>query len=196
MPEHVPDRLAAHPDRAASASLPSSDPSGVCRRPRRPSRGLALAAGATLLAGAVSPGLAWAATPRKDAGFQGVTSQKAGPLSLPVAVRVAKNGKSVSRVDIQWTSKCASPTGRGRIGGLSVTRKRKLSKTGAFSNATTSTQDLGNGTKAVFKVSLKGKFRSRTRATGTFKVSVSIRDAAGQQVDTCDTKTIKWTVRD
>ncbi len=145
---------------------------------------------------ALLPAGAWSAMPRKDAGYQGVSSQKAGPLNLPVALRVARNGRSISRFDIQWSAKCASPTGRRTIGGLSVTRNRKLTKRGSFSSKTTMTQPFADGTKGVFTTTLKGKFGKRTLARGTFKVAVSIRDAAGQQTDTCDSKTIKWSARD
>ena len=195
MPKHAQNASSSTPDATTVA------PRMVAGRDTRSSAGRGRGRRAAVVTAAVAlaaalPAAAWSATPRKDAGYQGVSGQKAGPLALPVALRVAKNGRSVTRFDIQWTAKCASPTGRGSLGGLSVTKGRVLSKLGSFSSTTTSTRDLGNATKALFTITLKGRFRTRTRATGTFKVSVSIRDATNQQVDTCDTKTIKWSVRD
>lgn len=162
----------------------------------------AVALGATAVLVAAVPLSALAAQPRKDAGYQGASSQKAGDLTLPVDLRITADGKSVSRFDIQWTSKCASPTGRGAIGGLSVTRKMAkggpvvISKEGSFGDSTSFTRALGNNQTGLFAVVLKGKFTKKTLAKGTFKVTVSIKDATGQQVDTCDTGTINWQVRD
>ncbi len=156
----------------------------------------AVALGAVALLVALVPLNAFAASPRKDAGYQGSSTQKSGNLTLPVDLRVAKDGKSVTRFDIQWTSKCASPTGRLALGGLSVTLKKAVSKQGSFGDNASFTRDFGNGQKGLFTVVLKGKFNKKTAAKGTFKVSISIRDAANQQVDTCESGSIRWQVRD
>lgn len=156
----------------------------------------AIAVGVVALVAALVPISALAAAPRKDAGYQGFSTQKSGNLTLPVDLRVAKDGKSVSRFDIQWTSKCASPTGRGALGGLSVTLKKAVSKQGSFGDTSTFTRDFGGGQTGAFTVVLKGKFTKKTLAKGTFKVSVSIHDATNAQIDTCDSGLISWQARD
>ncbi|MEJ7798681.1 MAG: hypothetical protein WKF42_09295 [Solirubrobacteraceae bacterium] len=137
-----------------------------------------------------------AASPRSDAGFQGTSSQRSGSLALPVGLRVSKSARQVTRFDIQWTSECSSPTGRGSLDGLSVTLKRPIGRYGSFSDRTTLTRDLGDNQKGVLTVVLKGRFTKKTTARGTFKVTILIRNAAKQQVDTCDSATARWTVRD
>jgi len=148
----------------------------------------------TLLVGLVPSAIA--ATPRKDAGYQGATTQKAGNLALPASLRVSKDGKKVSRFNLQWTAKCASPSGRGGLDGLFVTQNKVVNNLGAFSYLATVNQDLGGGQKATFTLELKGRFSSKTIARGTFRVSGSIKDAAGAQVDTCTSGTVNWQVRD
>jgi len=156
---------------------------------------LGVALGAVTLLVALVPN-AFAAQPRKDAGFQGASSQKSGNLTLPVDLRVSKDGKRVTRFDIQWTSKCAAPTGRLALGGLSVTLNKAVNKLGKFGDKATFSRDFGGGQKGNFTVELKGAFTKKTLAKGTFKVDVSIRDAANQQVDTCASGLINWQVRD
>jgi hypothetical protein len=175
--------------------LSRSLPSEVNMR-RSSSFRLGVATGAAILLTTPLPMNALAASPLKDAGFQGTSSQRSGSLALPVGLRVSKSGRQITRFDIQWTSRCSSATGRGSLDGLSVTLKRPISRLGSFSDRTTLSRDLGGNQRGVFKVLLKGRFGKKTTASGTFKVSVSIRDAANRQIDTCDSATIRWTVRD
>jgi len=155
--------------------------------------GVALGA-TTLLVGLVPSAIA--ATPRKDSGYQGATTQKSGNLTLPASLRVSKDGKKVTRFNLQWTAKCAAPTGRGGLDGLFVTQNKAINKEGSFRYLNTVNQDLGGGQKATFTLELKGKFTSKTLAKGTFKVNGSIKDAAGAQVDTCTSGSVGWQVRD
>jgi len=156
---------------------------------------LGVALGAVTLLVALVPN-ALAAAPRKDAGYQGASSQKSGNLTLPASLRVSKDGKKVSRFNLQWTAKCAAPAGRRGLDGLFVTQNKTVNKEGSFSYLATVNQDLGGGQKATFTIELKGKFTKRTLAKGTFKVNGSIKDAAGAQVDTCTSGNITWSVRD
>jgi len=156
---------------------------------------LGVALGAVSLLVALAPN-ALAATPRKDAGYQGASTQKSGNLTLPASLRVSKDGKKVTRFNLQWTAKCASPTGRKGLDGLFVTQNKAISKAGSFSYLATVNQDLGGGQMASFTIELKGKFSSKTVAKGSFKVNGAIKDAAGQQVDTCTSGNVAWQVRD
>ncbi len=140
---------------------------------------------------------AWAALPRKDAGYQGSSSQRAGgKLNYPVAMRVSKSGATLSRFDIQWVAKCAAPEGQRSIGGVAVIQKRRISRKGSFGSTASYSRDVGSGQTADYKIKLAGKFKKRTLATGTFRATVSIKDAAGQQVDSCDSRTFTWKARD
>ncbi|MDQ1727353.1 MAG: hypothetical protein QOK14_1398 [Frankiaceae bacterium] len=156
---------------------------------------LGVALGATTLLVALVPN-AIASQPRKDAGYQGASNQKSGNLTLPASLRVSKDGKKVSRFNLQWTAKCASPTGRGGLDGLFVTQNKVINSQGSFTYLNTVNQQLGGGQTATFVLELKGKFTSKTVAKGTFKVNGSIKDAAGAQVDTCTSGNISWQVRD
>ncbi len=156
---------------------------------------LGVALGATTLLVALVPN-AIAAQPRKDAGYQGASTQKSGNLTLPASLRVSKDGKKVSRFNLQWTAKCASPTGRGGLDGLFVTQNKAINSQGSFSYLQTVNQNLGAGQSATFTIELKGRFNTKTVARGTFKVNGSIKDAAGQQVDTCTSGSVSWSVRD
>jgi hypothetical protein len=155
---------------------------------------LGVALGAVTLLVALVPS-AIAATPRKDAGYEGVTSQKSGTASLPVNARVSKDGKKVLRFNIQWNSKCDDPA-RVAPFGLSVPRNMTLTKGGSFGYKSVDTRNFPDGSKTLFTSELKGKFTKKTLARGTFKVDVSIRNAAGAQIGTCSTGTINWQVRD
>ncbi|MEA2190207.1 MAG: hypothetical protein QOI73_328 [Solirubrobacteraceae bacterium] len=157
---------------------------------------LGVALGAVSLLVALVPLNALAASPRKDAGYQGASTQKSGNLTLPASLRVSKDGKKVNRFNLQWTAKCAAPTGRGSLDGLFVTQNKVISSGGSFSYLSTVTQNLGNAQKATFTIELKGKFTSKTVAKGSFKVNGSIKDAAGAQVDTCTSGNVAWQVRD
>jgi hypothetical protein len=140
--------------------------------------------------------VAFAAPPRKGAGFVGVTNQKSGVLSLPVAARVSPDGKKVTRFDLQWSSTCTDPNGRGTYGGLSVTLNKTIAPNGGFGDNGSFTKDFGGGTKGVFTVKLAGRFTKKTQASGTFNVKVAITDAAGNQIDTCDSGNVTWRVTD
>jgi len=146
---------------------------------------------------AITPMAALAAQPRKGAGYQGLSSQKAGPLALPSGLRVSKDGKKVSRFDIQWSAKCQDPAGRGVFGGLSVTLNKAISKSGSFTDNGSFTRDLGGNQKGTFTIKVVGKFSSKTKATGTFNVAISIIDATtGAAVDSCNSGNVTWSVSD
>ncbi|MCA1679709.1 MAG: hypothetical protein LC777_12555 [Actinobacteria bacterium] len=157
---------------------------------------LGVALGAASLLIALVPLNALAAAPRKDAGYQGASTQKSGNLTLPASLRVSKDGKKVNRFNLQWTARCDAPGGRGSLDGLFVTQNKNINSQGSFSYLATVNQDLGGGQKATFMIELKGRFTSKTVARGTFRVRGSIKDAAGAQVDTCSSGNITWSVRD
>ncbi|MGI8558521.1 MAG: hypothetical protein ACR2ND_09465 [Solirubrobacteraceae bacterium] len=134
--------------------------------------------------------------PRPGAGYVGTSSEKAGKLGLPVALRVSPNGKVMTRFDIQWSSACQSATGRGSYGGLSITVNKNIASNGTFGDSGSFSRDFGGGSTGVFKVALAGHFNSPRAAAGTFRVSVVVTDASGKQTDACDSGSINWVVFD
>jgi hypothetical protein len=151
---------------------------------------------AATLVSVVLPLDAGAALPRKDAGYQGSSSEKAGPLTYPVALRVSKSGASVTRFDVQWSAKCTPAGGRRSLTGLAVIKNRPISPKGAFSSAASYSRDFADGQKALYTVKMAGSFTKRILARGTLRITVSITDAAGTQVDSCDSGAVTWQARD
>jgi len=157
---------------------------------RRMSRALAL--GAALTVGAVPVATAGAASkhvyPKKGAAFVGVTSQKSGNLQLPIDIRASPNGTYMSRLDIEWSALCTSPTGRGSYGGLSITLNKPIVNS-VFTDSGSFTRDFSNGDVGTFNIKLYGKFTSPLRAAGTFQVTVTIDNSSGALTDTCTSNT-------
>lgn len=139
---------------------------------------------------------AWAVPPRKDAGYQGSSSQKLGNLTQPVSLRVSKSGASVTRIDIPWTTKCTAPDGRHAFDALAVIKNRPISPTGSFGSAASYPGKLSGGQTAIYTVKLTGTFTKRTLVRGTLRVTIAIKDATGQQVDSCDSGAVTWQARD
>jgi hypothetical protein len=130
--------------------------------------------------------------PKKGAAFVGTSSQQSGNLGLPLDIRVSKNGTTMSRFDIEWTSACTGTGGQGSYGGLSVTLSKKITK-GVFTDQSTFQKTFSNGDKGAFVTKLFGKFTSPLRAAGTFQVTVQITDpTTNAVVDSCDSKTVTW----
>jgi hypothetical protein len=163
---------------------------GAMLRPR------ATAITAATLATVLLPLDAGAALPRKDAGYQGSSSQKLAKLTDPVALRVSKSGASVTRFDIQWRANCTPAGGRGSLGGLAVIKNRPISPKGAFASTAGYSRSFSDGLTARYTVRMAGAFTKRTLARGTLRVTVAIADAAGQPVDTCDSGAVTWQARD
>jgi len=159
-------------------------------RPRR------LAITVAALLGVLLPLNAWAATPRKDAGYQGSTSQKLGKLTNPVALRVSRTGATVTRFDIQWSATCAAPGGRGSLGGLAVIKSRPVTPNGAFASTASYSRDFAGGLTARYTVAMTGTFTKRILARGTLRVTVAITSADGQPVDSCNSGAVTWQARD
>ncbi len=130
--------------------------------------------------------------PRRGAAFAGLSSQKSGTLALPVDIRASSNAQYVARFDIQWAAACHTATGRGSYGGLSITRSKKISPPGVFTDANQFTRSFADGSKGLFTIKLYGRFTSPLRAAGTFRVTVAINNNAGLVTDTCDSGIITW----
>jgi hypothetical protein len=156
----------------------------------------AIAITAATLVTVLLPLDAGAALPRKDAGYTGSSSQKLATLTDPVALRVSRTGASVTRFDIQWRANCTPAGGRGSLGGLAVIKRRPVSPKGRFASTAAYSRDFGGGLTARYTVAMTGAFTKRILARGTLRVTVSIANAGGQQVDSCSSGAVTWQARD
>jgi hypothetical protein len=129
--------------------------------------------------------------PKKGAAFVGISSQLSGKLGLPLDIRASKDGKTMSRFDIEWTSTCQGTGGQGSYGGLSVTLNKAITA-GVFTDSSNFAKMFSNGDKGAFTTKLYGKFTDPLRAAGTFRVTVAITDPTGATVDTCDSGIVTW----
>jgi hypothetical protein len=130
--------------------------------------------------------------PKKGAAFVGISSQLSGKLGLPLDIRASKDGKTMSRFDIEWTSSCQGSGGQGSYGGLSVTLNKAITA-GVFTDSSSFQKMFSNNDKGAFTTKLYGKFTNPLRAAGTFRVTVTITDPTGATVDTCDSGNVTWT---
>jgi hypothetical protein len=70
-----------------------------------------------------------------------------------------------------------------------------LGRAGRFAKSATDSEDLGGGVTADYLDTVRGRVTAR-RASGTLQSRLSVRDASGATVLTCDTGTVSWVARD
>jgi hypothetical protein len=109
------------------------------------------------------------ATPLKGATFKGKTSQK-----RTVTFRVAKNGRSARISRLGYRAKCA----KGGTVTQTVRRSPKIRIRGGVLRLRSTL------------ITFTGKFTSRRRAKGTFRISTA--NLAGRR---CKTGTLRWSAR-
>lgn len=121
--------------------------------------------------------------------YGGVTAQ-----DFPVVLETSRRGRLVARATIAIELTCTSgqivrlPDGYRR---LTVRRNGKFSA--SFGPETRRNPD---GTSVDFEGSVSGRFNSsRSRASGTWTFKGTERDAAGAVTDTCDSGTVRWSVK-
>ncbi len=168
---------------------------------RSKSIGVAAALSAGLLAPLALPLATASAKPRAHAasshharnneGYVGTTSQKSGSLALPADLRSSRNGKSVSRFDLEWIATCQD---KSSLTGLSISLNKAISSSGHFSSSNSFSQATHSGGKATFAVSLAGYFNSTTRATGTFDIKINYVDSNQKPAGSCDSGKVSWSV--
>jgi hypothetical protein len=158
---------------AGAASLTAISAARPARSTRLVDRG-ALAAKAPAPAGAV---------------FGGRTAQ-----SWPIAIEVSKDLRQVVRADVGLHLRCIAGGFSNQIDNY---RKLPLSATGSFSSSFSQNGvDVGNGIKADFAGSMKGKLNARrTSGTGTWSLKFAVHDATGAVTDTCDSGLVTWKVK-
>ena len=121
--------------------------------------------------------------------FGGRTAQR-----WPVVIEVSHDLRQVVRADVGMRLTCTANTFTSDSDSYVQV---PLSMTGRFS-ARFSGQDVdfGNGHKAVYSGSMKGKLNARlTSGTGTWSLKYVEHDATGAVVDTCDSGVVTWKVK-
>jgi hypothetical protein len=121
--------------------------------------------------------------------FGGRTAQ-----GWPIAIEVSKDARQVVREDVGLRLQCTSGTFTNQTDAYA---KLPLSTTGRFTASfAQNAVDVGNGHKADFSGSMKGKLNARrTSGTGTWSMKLIEHDATGAVVDTCDSGVVTWKVK-
>ncbi|PZS07847.1 MAG: hypothetical protein DLM64_13985 [Solirubrobacterales bacterium] len=168
---------------------------------RSKSIGVAAALSAGLLAPLALPLATASAKPRAHAasshharnneGYVGTTSQKSGKLALPADLRSSRNGKAVSRFDLEWIATCQD---KSSLTGLSISLNKAISSSGHFSSSNSFKENTASGGSATFGVSLAGYFNRPNLATGTFDIKITYADKSGKTTNSCDSGKVTWSV--
>jgi hypothetical protein len=126
------------------------------------------------------------AVPAAGTLMQGLTSQSAGGLRLPVGLRVTKAG----RVYAIWQSimRC----GRARIADVDVTPSRKIHPDGTFGGSQSYVLRY-RGSVEHYRVTFKGQFRA-DGVTGTLRARVYYQTGKRRSVN-CVSGTQTWSAR-
>ena len=111
-----------------------------------------------------------------------------------IAIQVSKDARQVVRADVGMRLQCMSG---GFTNDSDSYIKLPLSTSGSFSASFShQTVDFGDGHKAEYSGKMKGKLNARrTSGTGTWSLKYVERDATGAVVDTCDSGTVTWKVK-
>jgi hypothetical protein len=141
---------------------------------------LSVALAALLLAPSMASAAAWA--------MSGRTSQ-----GLSVRLHVSFNLSKVNRLVIRWRATCTSGTtftDSTAVSRIPVSPFPKFHSSGGyvFSGQGTS----GRTYRFAVSTDLHGSLLRNIRARGTWSAQALIRDASGNQVDSCSTGLIRW----
>jgi hypothetical protein len=143
---------------------------------------------AGVLMGGLVPHAAAATSAKLSPGgiFGGYTTK-----GWPVVIEVSRNGKRIKRAVAGIEASCTS----GAIVTLPDTWRDLPIRGRRFKGAFTDS-DPDGGLVYEFSDSIQGAInRKRTRISGTWSEKVTIRDAAGVTVDTCDSGRVPFTAR-
>jgi len=131
-------------------------------------------------------GAVYAGTMRTNAG-----SQRSHPLTLELTA----NGKVIKGFVTYWRSLPCSGTATDFTGGVTISRN-DLGRDGRFSDVVSLVEANPDDAsqKLSHRIQIRGK-AGRRSASGTYHDVITITDASGAPVSTCDTGTMRWSVR-
>jgi hypothetical protein len=145
-----------------------------------------------LLAGAVLVASAPAATaPARGVAYAGETSQ-----DQPVSFVLSRDRTQIKRFDIDWyasLTRCSNGVAyvSGTTFGARKTKALKLSSRRTFRHTYVDALSVPGVAHVEERPVVRGTV-GRTRASGTFRATVVTTDAAGAEINRCDTGTIRW----
>jgi len=131
--------------------------------------------------------------------FEGRTSQCPPEQASCYAVNILlpSNLTKVSRFEIFWEAGCNSGNKITNVSTLAtsmaLSRTLKFKDSGVYTiNLEDTTRPETKGLKGNVSATLSGKLRRNGNGSGAFNAGVVIINAAGRQVDQCDTGAVTW----
>jgi hypothetical protein len=115
-----------------------------------------------------------------------------------VAIRLSSNLKQVLSFVVEYQAACQNAstpvTETFTARGLPASVKKGTVK---FRDTATDKLRLGTGVTGDVTAALSGKLRATGNGSGTASIDIVVRNAAGQQIDTCTTgaKPLRWRAR-
>jgi hypothetical protein len=130
--------------------------------------------------------LRWEARSAPGRTYAGLTSS-----GRPVVAQRSRDGRRIDSLWMSWGAPCQ------KGGGFSIGEefvRFPLSGGGRFGNPFSDDYKLDDGGTRTYAYELEGKVGA-SRASGTLRVLVTEKDAAGATTDSCDTTLQRWTAR-
>ena len=139
---------------------------------------------------------ALAADPVADSRYEGQTSQ--GANGLRFEFRTSADASRVERLFTQFRARRCERADNGTQGGIRVA-SAAIDAEGAFAKRGKETARIPpsgsfKGGSQVERYRIRGHFATSERAVGTLRVTVEVRNKAGDTIDTCTTgkRAITW----
>jgi hypothetical protein len=153
----------------------------------------ALAVAAALVVPLAAPASTHRAS-RAPAQPVGVVLGGANSQGWPIVIELSKNGRQAVRVSTGIRLFCGQDM---TMSSPDTYLRVPISKRGKFAASFgPQTESNADGTTDEFQGSMSGTInRSRTKASGSWQVKGTTRDAAGTVIDTCDSRALTWTAK-
>jgi hypothetical protein len=126
------------------------------------------------------------ARPLAGHAYFGNTTQR-----LPMVLRVSRDGRSVGQQAVLWNAKCKKNI--AGLGRATSSPPMPIRQDGSFGFTERYTENYGAFVAHITSTH-EGRFGLST-ASGTWRVKIAVRDAAGKQSDSCDSGPLRWAVR-
>jgi hypothetical protein len=130
--------------------------------------------------------LHWKAPGPQNLVYGGASTQEA-----PVVLTLARGGKRVKEFRIGWNAAC-TPSGFFVLG--DDLTNFNVSRSGAFGGSFSLSFPLSGGGQNKFDYTLRGKV-GKTKASGTFAVTLTETDGTGAQVGVCTLPSTRWSAK-
>ena len=150
---------------------------------------VAAAASCCLAVAAATPGTA--ASAARGVAYAGQTSQ-----DLPVSFVLSRDRRTIKRLDVEWYAEAAQcSTGvtymSGTTFGARKTKALRLTSRRTFRHTYVDALTVPGVARVEEDAVVRGTV-GRTRASGTFRVTAVVTDAAGAVINRCETGTLRW----